>query len=89
MKLKNISILTIVGLIAISSTIDLGNLLNCNVKNLGKNGISNDYILDTIIENFDYIKENDYIVIGKTFHGRIEVPYKNKIYKFLFACLSA
>jgi hypothetical protein len=59
----------------------LGNLLNCNVSNLGKNGVSNDYILDTIIDNFDFIKENDYIIIGKTFHGRIEVPFNNKIYK--------
>lgn len=59
----------------------LGGLLNCNVNNLGKNGVSNDYILDKIIENFDNINKNDYIVIGKTFHGRIEVPYKNKIYK--------
>jgi len=61
----------------------LGNLLNCNVSNLGKNGVSNDYILDAIIDNFDFIKENDYIIIGKTFHGRIEVPFNNKIYKGL------
>jgi hypothetical protein len=59
----------------------LGNLLNCKVSNLGKNGVSNDYILDAIIDNFDFIKENDYIIIGKTFHGRIEVPFNNKIYK--------
>ena len=59
----------------------LANLLNCNVSNLGKNGVSNDYILDVIIDNFDFIKENDYIIIGKTFHGRIEIPYKNKVYK--------
>lgn len=59
----------------------LGKLLDCNVMNYGKNGVSNDYIFDKIIENFDNIKENDYVVIGKTFHGRIEIPYKDKIYK--------
>lgn len=59
----------------------LGKLLNCNVKNLGKNAMSNDYIFDKILENFDYIKENDFVVIQKTFHGRIEIPFKNKIYK--------
>ena len=52
----------------------LGKLLNHEVKNLGKNGASNDYIFDTIIDNFDDIRENDVVVINMTLHGRIEVP---------------
>ena len=33
----------------------LGKTLGCDVKNLGKSGASNDYILDSIIDNFNMI----------------------------------
>ena len=56
----------------------LGNLLNCEVVNLGKNGGSNDYILNSIIENYNNILKNDYVVIGKTFPSRMDVPVNNK-----------
>ena len=59
----------------------LSKFLDYNLKNLGRNGASNDYILDCIIDNFDNIKENDVVVINKTIHGRIEVPYKDKTYR--------
>lgn len=52
----------------------LGKLLNYNVKNLGKNGASNDYIFDSIIDNFDEIDGDDVVIINMTLHGRIEVP---------------
>lgn len=52
----------------------LGHLIDYQVKNLGKNGVSNDYIFDTIIENFDSIQENDIVIINTTLYGRIEVP---------------
>ena len=52
----------------------LGHLIDYQVKNLGKNGVSNDYIFDTIIENFDKIQENDIVIINTTLYGRIEVP---------------
>jgi hypothetical protein len=59
----------------------LGTLLNCEVKNFGKNGISNDTIFDTIVDNYNNIKENDIVIINMTIHGRIEVPYKEKTYR--------
>jgi hypothetical protein len=61
----------------------LGKLLDYEVKNLGKNGASNDYIFDTIIDNFDNIKENDVVVINMTLHGRIEVPFGDDIMNVL------
>lgn len=56
----------------------LGKLLNYNVKNLGKNGASNDYIFDSIIDNFDEIDNGDVVIINMTLHGRIEVPIGNE-----------
>lgn len=56
----------------------LGKLLKCKVKNFGKNGGSNDYILNSIVENYDYINENDYIVIGKTYPSRMDIPVNDK-----------
>jgi hypothetical protein len=61
----------------------LGKLLDYEIKNLGKNGASNDYIFDTIIENFDYIGEDDVVIINMTLHGRIEVPIGNEIMNVL------
>lgn len=52
----------------------LGKLLNYDVKNLGKNGASNDYIFDSVIDNFDEIDSDDVVIINMTLHGRIEVP---------------
>ena len=56
----------------------LGKILNCNVKNFGKNGASNDYILNSIIQNYNSIQKNDYVVIGKTFPVRMDVPIKGE-----------
>jgi len=57
----------------------LSKLLNYDVKNLGKNGTSNDYIFGSIIDNFDYISEGDIVIINMTLHGRIEVPIGDEI----------
>ena len=57
----------------------LSRLLNYDVKNLGKNGASNDYIFGSIIDNFDYINEGDVVIINMTLHGRIEVPIGDEI----------
>ncbi len=54
----------------------LSKMLQYEVKNLGKNGVSNDYIFDSIIKNYDEIEENDVVIIGKTIYGRIELPNK-------------
>jgi hypothetical protein len=60
-----------------------GKLLNYNVVNLGKNGASNDYIFDTIIENFDNITKNDVVVINMTLHGRMDVPIRDEVINVL------
>ena len=61
----------------------LSKLLNYDVINLGKNGASNDYIFDCIIDNYNSIQPNDVVVINMTLHGRMEVPFKNGIYNIL------
>jgi hypothetical protein len=55
--------------------IHLGNMLNMEVKNFGECGASNDYIIDSVIDNWDFIQENDVVIIGITFHNRIDTPY--------------
>jgi hypothetical protein len=61
----------------------LSKLLNYDVINLGKNGASNDYIFDCIIDNFDNIKPNDIVVINMTLYGRMEVPFLDGTYSVL------
>jgi hypothetical protein len=61
----------------------LSKLLNYDVVNLGKNGASNDYIFDCIIDNYNCIQPNDVVVINMTLHGRIEVPFKSGTYSIL------
>jgi len=56
----------------------LSEKLNVELKNLGKNGSSNDVIIDTIIEKWEEIKENDYIFIGMTHPHRFDVPIDNQ-----------
>jgi hypothetical protein len=48
-----------------------------NVINNGKNGCSNDIIFDLILENFNNIKPNDIVIIGKTFSYRYDIPSLN------------
>jgi hypothetical protein len=52
----------------------LGNNIGFNVKNIGKSGASNDYILDSIIDNFNMIESNDVVIIQKTFYQRFDIP---------------
>ena len=52
----------------------LGKTIGLDVKNIGKSGASNDYILDSIIDNFNFIESNDIVVIEKTFYQRFDVP---------------
>jgi len=56
----------------------LGKLLNYKVCNFGKTGASNDFIFDTLIDNFDKIKEKDVVIIGKTIYGRNNFPKNNR-----------
>jgi len=50
--------------------------MELNLSNIGKNAASNDYIIDSIILNWKKIKENDFVVIGKTFTHRFDIPIK-------------
>lgn len=55
----------------------LAEYLNINLINRGKNGASNDTILDIIIETYDDINDGDIVIIGKTFSHRFDIPQKN------------
>ena len=55
----------------------LGQMLNVEVKNLGKCGASNDFIIDSIIYNFEKIQQNDVVIIGKTFYQRFDITNLN------------
>jgi len=57
----------------------LGETLGIKVKNFGKCGASNDFIIDSIIDNWNNLKQGDYAIIGITFHSRFDVPLKNKL----------
>jgi hypothetical protein len=55
----------------------LGKSIGYTVKNLGKSGASNDYILDSIIDHFSMIEPGDVVIIEKTFYQRFDVPKLN------------
>ena len=59
----------------------LSKKLQCNLINLGKCAASNDYIFDSIIENYLQIKEDDIVIVNKTFSQRFDVPntFLNKL----------
>ena len=56
----------------------LGKKINAEVKNFGKCGASNDFIIDCIIDQWNFIKEDDVVIIGVTYHSRFDVPLKNR-----------
>jgi hypothetical protein len=56
----------------------LSKMLDVEVKNFGKCGASNDFIIDCIIDQWGIIKENDFVIIGVTYHSRFDVPLKNR-----------
>tara|TARA_B110000503_G_scaffold95573_2_gene143870 strand:+ start:4806 stop:5510 length:705 start_codon:yes stop_codon:yes gene_type:complete len=57
----------------------VSNLLNMNLKNLGVNGYCNNLIIDSIIDNYNDIKEGDVVIIGKTSFGRTNIPYGDNL----------
>lgn len=57
----------------------LSEYLNVNLINKGKNGGSNDFILDIIMDSFNDIKEGDIVVIGKTYSHRFDVPQNDEL----------
>lgn len=56
----------------------LSNKIGYDLKNMAKSGASNDYIIDSIIDVYDLIKEDDIVIIQKTFFERFDVPHLNK-----------
>lgn len=54
----------------------LSKYLGIKLINEGLGGISNDSIIDIIIDNWDSIKPGDIVIIGMTFNVRIDVPIK-------------
>jgi hypothetical protein len=48
--------------------------LNFKLKNIGMGMFSNDKIIDSIIQNYEYINKNDIVIIGKTFYHRFDIP---------------
>jgi len=57
----------------------LSELLNTNLKNCGNGGYSNDMILDSIIDNWKYIKQKDIVFIGFTYSHRFDIPIDEKL----------
>jgi hypothetical protein len=55
----------------------LGKTIGYEVKNIGKSGASNDYILDSIIDYFYMMESDDVVIIEKTFYQRFDVPKLN------------
>ena len=56
----------------------LSDEMGLTLSNIGKSGASNDYIIDSIILNWNKIKQNDFVIIGKTFSHRFDVPVKSE-----------
>jgi hypothetical protein len=52
----------------------LAKRLGMNVSNYGKTAFCNEQIFDSILKNFDSIKENDIVIIEKTYHDRLSIP---------------
>jgi len=48
--------------------------LNFKLINLGMGAYSNDKIIDSIIENYNLINNDDLVIIGSTFYNRFDVP---------------
>ena len=57
----------------------LAKMFDLKVKNFGKCGASNDFIIDCIIDQWDYIKDGDFVIIGITYHSRFDIPLKNRL----------
>ena len=56
------------------------------LTNVGMGMFSNDKILDTLLERYDFIYEGDLVIVSKTFFTRFDIPSKNEKY---FITLSA
>lgn len=55
----------------------VANTLNLEVKNYGMGLYSNDKIIDSIIDAYDFMDEGDYVIIEKGFSHRFDIPNLN------------
>lgn len=55
--------------------------LNYKLYNFGWGALSNDRILDNIIEKIDLISKDDVVIIGKSFYNRFDIPSFTKFIK--------
>ena len=53
--------------------------LNLQLVNFGYGSLSNDRIIDSILEKHHLIGENDFVIIGKTFYHRFDIPNNQNI----------
>jgi hypothetical protein len=51
--------------------------LNLKLFNFGMGAVGNDYIIDSLMQNFDLIGEGDVVVIQKTFSHRFDICAKS------------
>ena len=56
----------------------LADEMGLTLSNIAQHGASNDYIIDSIILNWKKIKQNDFVIIGKTFSHRFDIPIKSE-----------
>jgi len=52
----------------------ISNQIGYELINYGMGGYSNDKIFDTILNVYDKINENDYVIIEMSFHHRYDIP---------------
>lgn len=62
--------------------------LNLKLFNLGMGGVGNDYIMDTIMQNFDLIGEGDIVIIQKTFSHRFDICAKDEAGKEIWETIT-
>jgi hypothetical protein len=55
----------------------LAKLTGYSVTNLSKSGASNDFIIDSIMNTFNLIEQEDIVIISKTFFERFDIPSPN------------
>jgi hypothetical protein len=52
----------------------LSRKLNLNLNNISRRSMVNDDLFDLILENYNNIKEGDYVIVGKTLYQRYIIP---------------
>ena len=56
----------------------VADFLGIELNNMGKNGITNEKILDYLLLNYQKIKQDDYVIIQTSTSGRYDFPFLKK-----------